>query len=152
MPAQVSVERTIHADANRLYELISDLPRMGEWSPENTGGKWVKGATGPAVGAHFKGTNRNGWRKWSTDVVITSAQPGQEFSFDVTTGPIKVATWEYRFDQTGDATKVVQTWTDRRGLLASKVAVLVAGVRDRPGRNRENMEATMAKLAEAVEA
>jgi hypothetical protein len=151
MPDQVTVERTIHADANRLYELVSDLPRMGEWSPENTGGKWVNGATGPAVGAHFKGTNRNGARKWSTDVVITVAKPGEQFTFDVTIGPLKVATWDYRFGPAGDGTKVVQTWTDRRGLLVSKVAVLVAGVRDRPGRNRENMEATMAKLAAAVE-
>jgi hypothetical protein len=151
MPKQVSVERTIRADAGRLYELVSDLPRMGEWSPENTGGKWVKGATGPAVGAHFKGTNRNGWRKWSTDVVVTVAQPGEQFSFDVTTGPIKVATWDYRFDQRGDKTSVVQTWTDRRGAFASKVAILVAGVRDRAGRNRQNMEATMEKLAATVE-
>lgn len=151
MPEQVTVERTIHADANGLYELVSDLPRMGEWSPENTGGKWVNGATGPAVGAHFKGTNRNGVRKWSTNVVITVAKPGEQFTFDVTIGPLKVSTWDYRFGAAGDGTKVVQTWTDRRSLLVSKVAVVVAGVRDRPGRNRENMEATLAKLAAAVE-
>ncbi len=152
MPEQISVERTIRADAGRLYELVTDLPRMGEWSPENTGGKWVKGATGPAVGAHFKGTNRNGWRRWSTDVVVTAADPGQRFAFDVTTGPFKVATWEYRFNQSGDATTVVQTWTDNRASFAKKVAPLVAGVRDRTERNRQNMEATLTKMAAAVEA
>jgi Polyketide cyclase / dehydrase and lipid transport len=151
MSEQVTVERTIHADAGRLYELVTDLPRMGEWSPENTGGKWVKGATGPAVGAHFKGTNRNGRHKWSTDVVITVAQPGQQFSFEVTTGPIKIATWDYHFEPTGEATRVVQTWTDRRSWLVTKVATMIAGVGDRTSRNRENMEATMAKLAAAVE-
>ncbi len=151
MPEQISVERTIRADAGRLYELITDLPRMGDWSPENTGGKWVKGANGPAVGAHFKGTNRNGWRRWSTDVVVTSAEPGEQFSFDVTTGPFKVATWDYRFDQRGDATTVVQTWTDNRSSLAKKVAPLIAGVSDRSERNRQNMEATLAKLAATVE-
>lgn len=152
MPEQISVERTIRADAGRLYELVTDLPRMGEWSPENTGGKWVKGATGPAVGAHFKGTNRNGWRRWSTDVVVTAADPGQRFAFDVSTGPFKVATWEYRFNQSGDATTVVQTWTDNRASFAKKVAPLVAGVRDRTERNRQNMEATLTKMAAAVEA
>ena len=152
MPEQISVERTIRADAGRLYELVTDLPRMGEWSPENTGGKWVKGATGPAIGAHFKGTNRNGWRRWSTDVVVTAADPGQRFAFDVTTGPFKVATWEYRFNQSGDATTVVQTWTDNRASFAKKVAPLVAGVRDRTERNRQNMEATLTKMAAAVEA
>ncbi len=152
MPEQISVERTIRADAGRLYELVTDLPRMGEWSPENTGGKWVKGATGPAIGAHFKGTNRNGWRRWSTDVVVTAADPGQRFAFDVSTGPFKVATWEYRFNQSGDATTVVQTWTDNRASFAKKVAPLVAGVRDRTERNRQNMEATLTKMAAAVEA
>lgn len=151
MPEQISVERTIRADAGRLYELVTDLPRMGEWSPENTGGKWVKGATGPAVGAHFKGTNRNGWHRWSTDVVVTVAEPGQRFAFDVTTGPFKVATWEYRFEQSGDTTTVVQTWTDNRASFAKMVAPLVAGVRDRTERNRQNMEATLAKMAAAVE-
>ena len=152
MPEQISVERTIRADAGRLYELISDLPRMGEWSPENTGGTWVKGSTGCALGAHFKGTNRNGRRRWSTDVVITAAEPGRRFSFDVTTGPIKVATWDYRFEQHGDTTTVVQTWTDNRAMFARKVAPLIAGVRDRRERNRQNMVATLAKMAAAAEA
>ena len=152
MPEQISVERTIRADAGRLYELAADLPRMGEWSPENTGGKWVKGSTGCAVGAHFKGTNRNGWRRWSTDVVVTQADPGQRFSFDVTTGPFKVATWDYRFEQHGDTTTVVQTWTDNRAMFAKTVAPLIAGVRDRTERNRQNMEATLAKMAAAAEA
>ena len=48
------------ADAIELYDLVSDLPRMGEWSPENTGGKWVNGAAGPVVGARFKGSNKSG--------------------------------------------------------------------------------------------
>ncbi len=151
MPERVSVQRTIRADPGRLYELVTDLPRMGDWSPENTGGRWVKGATGPAVGARFKGTNRNGWRRWTTDVVVTEARPGEQFTFDVSTGPIKVATWDYRFEQSGDATSVVETWTDRRNPVAAKVAILVAGVRDRPERNRQNMEATLAKLAAVVE-
>ncbi len=151
MPEQVCVERTIRADAGRLYELVTDLPRMGDWSPENTGGRWVKGATGPAEGARFKGTNRNGWRRWSTDVVVTTARPGEQFTFDVSSGPIQVATWDYRFEQSGDATLVVETWTDRRNPLAAKVAILIAGVRDRPSHNRQNMEATLEKLAAAVE-
>ncbi len=151
MTKQVSVERTIRADAGRLYDLVTDLPRMGEWSPENTGGKWVKGATGPVVGAHFKGSNRSGWHRWSTDVVVTVAEPGEHFSFDVTLGPFKVANWDYRFEQRGDKTSVVETWTDHRLALFGNVASLIVGVRDRPGRNRQNMEATLAKLAAAVE-
>jgi hypothetical protein len=123
---------------------------MGEWSPENTGGEWVKGATGPIVGAHFKGSNRSGWIRWSTDVVVTVAQPGEQFAFDVTLGPFKVANWDYRFERDGDATSVVETWTDHRIPVMGTVGSWLIGVRDRPGRNRQNMEATLAKLAASV--
>ncbi|HAS09465.1 MAG TPA: SRPBCC family protein, partial [Acidimicrobiaceae bacterium] len=54
--SDVSVSREIAAPPQRVWELISDITRMGEWSPETTGGKWLKGATGPAVGARFRGT------------------------------------------------------------------------------------------------
>ncbi len=157
MTEQISVERTIRSDSSRLYDLVSDLPRMGEWSPENTGGRWVKGATGPVVGAHFKGSNRSGWHRWSTDVVVTVAQPGEQFSFDVTAGPFKIANWDYRFEQEPDETSgvetvVFETWTDHRLPLIGTLSSLLIGVRDRPGRNRQNMDATLAKLAAAVEA
>ena len=40
-----------------VHDIITDVSRMGEWSPECTGGAWVPPATGPAVGATFTGTN-----------------------------------------------------------------------------------------------
>jgi len=58
--ALVSVSRDVSATPEEVWKLITDLPRMGEWSPENRGGTWAKGATGPAVGAHFAGKNKNG--------------------------------------------------------------------------------------------
>lgn len=70
----VEATRHIAATPDRIYELISDLPRMGEWSPENTGGRWVTGG-GPVVGAAFKGTNRHKWIRWTTDVKILKADP-----------------------------------------------------------------------------
>lgn len=150
MAEQIQVERSIRCDAAQLYDLVSDLPRMGEWSPENTGGRWVKGATGPQAGARFKGSNKSGWHRWSTDVVVTVADPGRHFSFDVTAGPFKIANWDYRFEPDGDATEVTETWTDHRISGFGTIASLLIGVRDRPGLNRRNMEATLAKLADAV--
>ena len=52
-----------NSDPTTLYELVADLPSMGRISPENTGGKWVGGATTPRVGARFRGTNQAGWRR-----------------------------------------------------------------------------------------
>jgi hypothetical protein len=54
---------------------------MGEWSPENQGGKWAKGATGPAVGAIFKGRNKNGKKSWGTNVKVNACDAPKKFSF-----------------------------------------------------------------------
>ena len=77
MAYPTAVTRDIAAPAEKVWALVSDLPRMGEWSPENAGGTWAKGATGPALGAVFKGTNKNGFRRWSTTVTVVACEPGQ---------------------------------------------------------------------------
>ena len=46
----VVVSREISASADAVWPLVSDLTRMGEWSPENQGGEWIKGASGPEIG------------------------------------------------------------------------------------------------------
>jgi len=76
-PVSVSVE--INAPVEKVWAMITDLPRMGEWSPENQGGEWAKGATGPAIGATFKGRNKNGKKKWGTNVVVNACDAPKKF-------------------------------------------------------------------------
>jgi hypothetical protein len=154
--ADVEVAETIKASSIRVYELVSDLPRMGEWSPENTGGKWLGGATGPAVGAKFRGTNRHGLAVWMTSVTITAADAGRRFAFDVHVLGVPVSAWEYTFADAADAADaadgclVTEHWTDHRPgwMRASSIAT---GVRDRTAHNRRGMEETLAKLKAAAE-
>ena len=72
-------QATIHINAtpDTVFALVSDVTRMGEWSPETIHCEWVEGATGPAVGAKFKGTNKLGFYKWSTTPTITELSPRQ---------------------------------------------------------------------------
>ncbi|MDQ3107570.1 MAG: SRPBCC family protein, partial [Actinomycetota bacterium] len=62
--ASASIE--IEAPADVVWKLVSDLSRMGEWSPETVKIEWKGSATEPAIGASFTGTNQNGNKKWST--------------------------------------------------------------------------------------
>src|SRR4051812_33266481 len=94
----LEIATSVAAPPERVYALISDITRMGEWSPEATGGHWQRGANGPAVGARFRGTNRKGWRRWSTVNTVTAAEPGRQFAFRTTFGPLKVADWGYRIE------------------------------------------------------
>ena len=54
---------TVHmaAPPERVWELVSDVTRIGSYSPETFEAEWLDGATGPAVGAKFRGhVKRNG--------------------------------------------------------------------------------------------
>ena len=146
----VEVTRTIAATPERLYALISDLPRMGEWSLENNGGKWLRGATGPAIGAKFKGNNSKGFRRWSTIATVVVADEGREFSFDVTAVGMKVARWGYRFEAVDGGTKVTECWDDHRAKVMKVLTGLALNVPDRASHNAVGMEHTLEQLAAAV--
>ena len=113
MTDQLSVTREIAAPAEQVWALVSDVTRMGEWSPENDGGKWLKGATEARPGAKFRGVNRRGKRTWSTLATVIDAEPGRSFSFRVTAQGLKVADWAYSFEPTASGCRVTESWTDR---------------------------------------
>jgi hypothetical protein len=151
MPEPVAVSQEVAAPAEQVWALVADLPRMGEWSPENTGGRWVRGATGPTVGAKFHGWNANGWRRWRTDAVVTRCEPGACFEFAVSVFGLPIARWTYDFEATESGCRVTETFTDTRGRIAKGLGGPVSGVTDRPTHNRDGMARTLANLAAAAE-
>ena len=150
-----SVEVSVHVDAPaaRVYEMISDLTRMSEWSPETVKVEWSGGAHGPAVGAKFKGSNRIGWRRWSTHGEVAVADPGREFAFDIASiFNLPVARWGYRMTPEGGGCTVTEYWEDLRGRTMHIVGRLGTGVADRETQNRAGMQATLDRLKVAAEA
>ncbi|MCZ7627967.1 MAG: SRPBCC family protein [Microthrixaceae bacterium] len=148
----VSVSREIAASPSTVWELVSDLPRMGEWSPEATGGRWKGGASRAFKGARFVGHNRHGWRRWSTLATVVECNPGKSFAFDITAGPVKVARWRYDLEPTEHGCTIAESWEDHRSALFARTTSLLTGVTDRAGQNRRNMTATLDALARAAEA
>lgn len=151
MREPVSVTEHIEAAPEVVYAFVSDLPRMGAWSPENTGGRWLGAATGPVVGARFKGTNRNGARRWSTTCTVVEATPGESFAFDVKAGGLAVARWSYRITPSGAGCDVTETWTDNRNRLTDVIGGLASGVKDRRTFAETSMRTTLARLKAAAE-
>ena len=148
--ADISVTREIAAPPERVWGLVSDMTRMGEGSPEATGGTWLQGAAGPAAGARFKGTNEAGGKRWATTCEVVECEPGERFSFRVTGGPFKVATWSYDFEPTEAGTRVTESWKDERHPVMAKIFGKVTGVTDRAEHNRTNMERTLEALERAA--
>lgn len=113
MAEQVSGSASITIDRPRaeVFDAIADITRMGDWSPENTAGRWVDGATGPGLGARFEGDNvaKLGpitLKRWTTTSEVTEYEPGRVFEF-LAEG---YTTWRFEFEDAGDATKVTETY------------------------------------------
>ncbi|RZT89003.1 polyketide cyclase/dehydrase/lipid transport protein [Pseudonocardia sediminis] len=146
-----SASTTVAAGADAVYELVSDLPRMGEWSPENTGGRWVGKLRGPAVGAKFLGTNKGRARRWATTTVVTDATRGRRFAFETRLGPITAAEWVYDITPTADGCEVTESWTDMRTRPIVVVGRYLTGVSDRVAFTREMLVTTLERLKAAAE-
>jgi len=108
-----SVSIEIDADAGMVYDLISDVTRIGEWSPECRRANWLDGEAGPAVGVRFKGHNKWKMSRWARICEIVAAEPGREFAFWTIPGHGPSAdstTWRWDIETAGDVTRVTQSY------------------------------------------
>jgi uncharacterized protein YndB with AHSA1/START domain len=141
----------IEAPGSAVYRLIADPMRMAEWSPECVRCRWVGGAHGAAVGARFRGTSRNGRRRWTTTSTITEMHDGEVFAWEVTYFGWPVARWQYRIEPSGDAVRLVESVDDRRGRFLRAVSPVITGSPDRDVRNSDTMETTLLAVKAAAE-
>ena len=153
-PAGGQASTVIAAPPEAVWALVTDVTRTGEWSPENTGAVWLDGATGPAVGARFKGSNRRGRTKWATTCQVIVAEPGREFVF-VTGRPGKPETrWRFVLEADGDgATRVTESFelVKPLGAVSNFVTRVTTGVRDRRADLEDNVHTSLSRLKEIAE-
>jgi uncharacterized protein YndB with AHSA1/START domain len=152
---EISVSVDVDASPEIVWGLVSDLARMGEWSPECTGVKWAGAAPGPAgpsVGAVFKGKNRIGIRRWSTKGTIVAAEPNRRIAWDIAAIGLPVARWSYTISPGDGGCRVTESWEDKRGALINAVGPLTTGVKDRAAHNEAGMRTTLERLKGAAEA
>jgi Polyketide cyclase / dehydrase and lipid transport len=146
------VEIYVQASPEHVYELVSDITRMGEWSPETYSCTWLDGASGPAVGARFKGRNRRGLLRWSNTPEVIAAERGREFAFRRVVFGNEVH-WRYRMQPAGSGTQLSESYevlTPSPGWMNWLVGVLT-GVRDREADLLQGMRITLERLRIAAE-
>ncbi|BBY28343.1 SRPBCC family protein [Mycolicibacterium sediminis] len=91
----------------QVYGLVSDVTRIGEWSPICKACWWDDEQAGPAVGAWFTGRNETPDRTWETRSRVVAAEPGREFAWEVNEGWVR---WGFRLEAEGDGTRLTQDW------------------------------------------
>ena len=96
----------IDAPPEVVYDLVADVTRTPEFSPEVRRCTWLDGATGPAVGARFEVVNKAGrGPAWKNRPLVIVADPGREFAFSRTEKAAGTLVWRYRFEPVGDGTR-----------------------------------------------
>jgi hypothetical protein len=149
-----SVQRYIDASPEALYDIVSDVTRTPEYSPEVVKCTWIKGATGPVVGARFKAINHAGRvPDWPNKPVVTVADPGREFAFERTEVGGGTVEWRYRFEPQGTGTLVTESYTvlKKVNLLGWFIIDTLAGLKDRRSDLRFGMTRSLERIAGIVE-
>src|SRR5207249_12247308 len=100
----------VAAPPQRVWSLVSDVTRMGEWSPSCRQCEWLGDPAGPAVGARFVGRNRQSGARWSRECVVDASDPGREFAFHTVFRGAEATRWRYRLEPTAEGTRVVESY------------------------------------------
>ena len=144
---------TVHMKAtpDEVWDLVSDVTKIGRYSPETFEAEWIDGATGPAVGAQFRGhVKRNGKGPiyWTTCTVRVS-DPGREFAFGVgpATKPLNV--WGYRIEASGDGCDVTESFALAPTLGLRVYWAMLGWARGKT--NRNGMRQTLERIKAEVE-
>jgi uncharacterized protein YndB with AHSA1/START domain len=111
-PETGSATTTIAAPISEVYAAVTDVTRMGEWSPECVACRWAGDATGPAVGSKFEGDNVAAMgpitlKRWTTTSEIVDAEPNASFEFISEA----YSTWRYEFAERDGATIVTESFS-----------------------------------------
>ena len=128
-----------------VFAAVSDITRMGEWSPECTGGEWVAGAE-PGLGAEFLGHNKAAGKRWTTTSEVTGYEPGAVFEFTAEGHTV----WRYEFESVDGGTRLTESYVyppfgGARGFLYDTIL-------RRPAAMAKGMQRTLDRIKERLEA
>jgi uncharacterized protein YndB with AHSA1/START domain len=144
---------TVHiaAPPDRIWELLSDVTKIGRYSPETFEAEWLEGATGPAVGAKFRGhVKRNGIGPtyWTT-CTVRECVPGRAFTFGVGPSEKPLSIWGYHLEPNGDGTDVTESFDLTPTALLRFYWAVLGWARGRT--NRNDMRTTLERVKAEVE-
>lgn len=147
-------EVSVHMQASpaKVWALVSDVTRIGEFSPETFEARWTHGATGPEAGARFKGhVKRNGVGPvYWTPCTVTKAVPNEQFEFSVGLDKNPINTWGYRLQAENGGTKVTEYFRLTPAWYIRGYWLLLGRLRART--NERGMRTTLERMKKVVEA
>jgi uncharacterized protein YndB with AHSA1/START domain len=148
---QGEVRIRIEAPPERVWSVLADLDRMGDWSPECYRVDWLDGASSPPkVGARFKGRNRYGMMRWSMTCEVREVEPGKRLAWSTMAGDRELVRWTYRIDPGADGIELIESFDVYSLPLYARIAEDYL-MRDRDRRRQAAMEATLERIKTVAE-
>lgn len=98
----------IAASPTRVWELVSDVCRMPEWSPQVTSTR-LRAGNELGLGAEFTNRNREGELEWTTHAEIVRFVPEEHLSFRIAEN---WAVWSFRLEPNADGGTILTQTRD----------------------------------------
>jgi hypothetical protein len=150
------------------WQLITDIERIGEFSPECIAAKWIDGASGPEIGARFEGTNHliTTYRgddidfTWIRVCTVTAVHQPSHFAYTVGDrfDGTPACSWEFRIDPLDGGCRISQRFQHLpQGLSGTRLAADSSPrdaeheVRARQGSLTEDMNETLHRVKQVLE-
>ena len=145
--ARVDVEMLVDKGPGQMWDLITDVARIGEWSPECVAAAWLDGSR-PQRGGRFEGRNVYGGGFTATvTCVVTEAERPTVFEWvvldpsDLPEQPGSIWRYELTPGDSPGQTRVLHSFVHGPGVTG-----LSEGMRSDPGRAQEILQGRLATL------
>lgn len=145
--ASVEIARS----AAEVFAVVTDLERMGEWSPESGAIRWLDGATAAGAGVRFAGDNeiRLGpipVKRWTTESVVTAFEPPHVFEFE----SAGATTWRFELAERDGTTTLSESFAFEGPTGLKRIMYNALGARDQ--QMLAGVERTLAAIKAHLEA
>jgi hypothetical protein len=149
MSLPTGATRSIEIDAARavVYDVLADITRTGEWSPECRACEWIDGHG--RVGSRFRGHNRRGLARWTTTAEVIAADRPTVFAFATLHRGRHSTRWTYTLAGNGTT-----TLTESFEAVSTPWLIAVAErllIRNRQQQLEAGIDATLARIKSIAE-
>ncbi len=144
LQAQVDID----APVAKVWELISDLRRMPQWSPQC---RWMKPFGPVRQGTRTLNLNRRNRMFWPTTCTLVEIVPDCKLAFRVDTNN---TIWSYELEPAGEGTRVIESRHAENGVTAFSnlsVKALFGGTDNFESELLDGMNASLARIKAAAE-
>jgi uncharacterized protein YndB with AHSA1/START domain len=95
--SELTATLEVTAPPAQVWALVTDVARMGEWSPQVVRTVVLGGPI--RLGSRFLNLNHQGWKHWPTSAKVVRFAPHRDFAFRITENR---TVWSFQLEPTAD--------------------------------------------------